>query len=52
MVTILLAVEGQNSKPEDIAKAKQIDKIYNDAAITRTKALCAKYGLEVPPNLG
>ncbi|MDT3663271.1 MAG: hypothetical protein ROM54_07125 [Anaerobiospirillum sp.] len=51
VITILLVSDESNSQPEAVAQAKQIDKIYNDAAITRTKALCAKYGLEAPSNL-
>ena len=46
IITILLVADEQDKEPEAIAKAKQIEKVYHDAAITRTKALCEKCGLE------
>ena len=51
VITILLVSDESNSQPEAVAQAKQIEKTYNEAAVTRTKALCAKYGLEAPSNL-
>lgn len=51
VITILLATNSSSPQSEYVAKAKQIEKTYNDAALTRTKALCEKYGLEYPSNL-
>ena len=48
VITVLLASDSQNSQPEAVAKAKQIDKMYNDAAAIRAEAVFAKYGLESP----
>lgn len=48
VITVLLASDSQKSQPEAVAKAKQINKMYKDAAATRAEAVFAKYGLEPP----